>query len=422
MSKNLARHLLIGTCFFHFFDHNKGAHMKKLLLASAVSAAFAVPTAVFAQAAPAAAPAGPAVPTLDKIFEASGLTVNGYIDAAYQYANRTLEPSSGAFSDRVFDSQTNSFVLHQFGLTVAKQPKEGFGGLVNITAGKDAQVIHSFPETTGVNASMFDLTQAYGQYANGALTVIAGKFTTLAGTEVIASNANTTFSRSILFGAVPFTHTGVRGTYAFNDMFSLTAGVNNGWDQLTDQNKGKTAELGFTLTPVKPLTIVGSYYSGKETVVAGTTTTSAVEGKRIGSDLVVTWTVIDPLTFGLEFLSVSQDNALVGTAGAPAKAKYSGAAFYTTYMFTPKWRGVIRLESFDDKNGFHFAQFDSTGAGQENKMKEATLTVSYLASDSYEIRGEVRRDNASSNALFTQADGSMSKSLLSYAIQGVYKF
>jgi len=175
--------------------------MKKLLIASAVSALFAAPATVLAQAKPAPAP------TLDKVLEASGISVSGYIDAGYTYAK-----NGAGFTDRVFDTQQNSFALNQFGLTVAKQPKEGFGGLVNLTVGRDAQFIHSSPEGGAGGAglpasSMFDVTQAFLQYAGGPLTVIAGKFTTLHGTEVIASTGNTNISRSILFGSVPFTHT-----------------------------------------------------------------------------------------------------------------------------------------------------------------------------------------------------------------------
>ncbi len=169
--------------------------MKKLLIASAVSAALAAPTVALAQAARA--------PTLGQVLEASGLDVSGYLDAGYSYNNRNVE--TGGFSDRVFDSQNNSFALHQFGLQVAKQPKQGFGGVVNITVGADAQVIHAFPETTNPAGSMFDITQAYGQYASGPLTLMAGKFVTLAGSEVIWSPSNNNFSHSILFGAIPFT-------------------------------------------------------------------------------------------------------------------------------------------------------------------------------------------------------------------------
>jgi hypothetical protein len=377
--------------------------MKKLLIASAVSALFAAPATALAQAKPAPAP------TLDKVLEASGISVSGYIDAGYTYAK-----NGAGFTDRVFDTQQNSFALNQFGLSVAKQPKEGFGGLVNLTVGRDAQVIHSFPEPQP-GGSMFDITQAYLQYAGGPLTVIAGKFTTLHGTEVIASTGNTNISRSILFGAVPFTHTGVRATWALSDTVSLIAGVNNGWDQLTDQNKGKTAELGATLNPIKPLNITVSGYSGKEGA-------SPNEGTRTSINAVVSYQIIDPLSVGAEILNVSQD--IPGAGGTTTKAKYNGAALYVTYMFTPKFRGVLRGESFDDKNGFHFGTapgFPGALATTDTKYKEVTATVSFLASDSFEARAEVRRDSAN-NTVFTDSTGATSKNMTSAALQGIYKF
>ena len=48
-------------------------------------------------------------------------------------------------------------------------------GLVNVTVGKDAQVIHSSPDTS---TSTFDITQGYLQYATGPLTVIGGNLLT----------------------------------------------------------------------------------------------------------------------------------------------------------------------------------------------------------------------------------------------------
>ena len=383
----------------------KGPTMKKLFLASAVSALFAAPATVLAQAKPAP------VPTLDKVLEASGISVSGYIDAGYTHSDR----NQAVFSTRVFDLENNSFALRQFGLSVAKQPKEGFGGLVNITVGKDAQVIHSFPELasnggSGLTASgpMLDVTQAFLQYSIGPLTVIAGKFVTLQGSEVIWSPTNPNASRSILFGAIPFTHTGVRATWALNDTVSLIAGVNNGWDQLTDSNKAKTAELGVTLNPIKPLTITVSDYYGKETVPFATP--GAGEGMRNSLNAVASYTIIDPLSVGLEVLSVSQENA----GGGTTKQKYSGVAGYVTYMFAPKFRGVLRAESFDDKDGFHFG---TTGT----KYKEVTLTGSFLASDSFEARIEGRRDQAT-NKVFIDYAGATSKTMTSIALQGLYKF
>lgn len=407
--------------------------MKKIILASAISALFAAPVVAFAQAKP------PAVPTLDKIFEASGITVSGYIDAGYSYANRNIEgngtPQPGAtigtfqfngvgnpptvgVSTRVFDSQNNSFALHQVGLTVAKQPKEGFGGLVNLTMGKDAQVIHSFPDSV---ASTFDVTQAYAQWAGGPLTVIAGKFTTLHGTEVIASPGNTNISRSILFGSVPFTHTGVRATWALSDTFALIAGVNNGWDQLTDSNRGKTLELGATLNPIKPLSITISGYSGKETIPLATPN-SATEGVRTSGNLVASWAFSDAFSVGFEYLNVSQDKVPHLAAAGTFKGKYSGYAGYLTMTPTPKWRAVLRLESFDDHDGLRFLTASSTtGEFQQVKYTEGTITLAYLPADSFELRGELRTDKAK-EPVFLDFQGNTSKSLTTFALQGLYKF
>lgn len=364
--------------------------MRNAILAAAVSAAFAAPATVLAQA----------VPTFDKVLDASGVSLSGYIDAGYTHANRNVET---AFSTRVFDSQNNSFALHQVGVQIAKQPKEGFGGLVNITAGSHAFSIHSFNTTS---ESQFDVTQAFGQYASGIMTLMGGKFVTLQGTEVIWSPTNPNFSHSILFGAIPFTHTGVRSVWAFSDKFSFTAGLNNGWDQVKDSNSGKTLELGTTLTPIKPLTIAASYYTGKETVPQAVP--GNPEGKRTSLNAVATYTVSDPLTLGAEILSVSQENF------GPIKAKYSGQAFYVTYMIAPKMRAAGRLESFKDDDGFRFGTANT-------KYKEFTITGAYLPNASVELRAELRRDNAD-NAVFVETGGAASKTLMTYALQALYKF
>src|SRR5436309_6763828 len=368
--------------------------MKKLLIASAVSAAFAAPTLALAQAARA--------PTLSQVLEASGLDVSGYIDAGYSYANRNLE--GAGVTTRVFDSQNNSFDLHQFGLRVAKQPTRGFGGVVNITVGSDAQVIHAFPEAT---ASTFDLTQAYGQYAMGSLTLMAGKFVTLAGSEVIWSPSNGNFSHSILFGAIPFTHTGVRAGYAVSNTVTLYGGINNGWDQLTDANKGKTLELGASLTPIRPLTINITGYFGKESAAAkGAPAAAPVpQDQRQLLNVVANYTINNRMSAGGEVLYVSQDRP----AGS---AKYNGLAGYFTYNLNREWRVAARAEMFDDKNGFHFAPA-APFTNSDTKYNELTATLAYMPSSSVELRGEVRGDRANNAVLST------AKTLQTFGLQGI---
>jgi hypothetical protein len=257
---------------------------------------------------------------------------------------------------------------------------------------------------------MFDVTQAYAQYAGGPLTLIAGKFATLHGTEVIWSPSNNNISRSILFGAVPFTHTGVRATWAVTDTVSLIAGVNNGWDQLTDQNRGKTLELGATLNPIKPLNIAISGYSGQE---PSPPAAPAGNGTRTSINAVGSYNITDAISVGAELLNVTQD-VPVGGGGATTSQKYTGVAGYGSYMFTSKIRGALRVENFDDKDGL---RFHTTGT----KYREVTATGAYLASDSFEARAELRRDQGT-NAVFRDFNGTTSKTLTTIALQGLYKF
>jgi hypothetical protein len=208
---------------------------------------------------------------------------------------------------------------------------------------------------------------------------------------------------------VPFTHTGLRATYAASDTVSLTAGLNNGYDQIADANKGKMVELGATLTPVKPLSIVLSALSGSEPVSA------TVNGARTSFDAVATYTASDALSIGLEYLNVSQDNFTSLVGAGTIKAKLSGQALYVTYMFSPKWRGVLRAEQLSDKDGFHFGVADT-------KYNETTLTLAYLPSPSFELRGEVRKDSAD-KALYKEYDSATnSKSFTTIALEALYKF
>lgn len=384
--------------------------MQKTVLSLSVAAALAAPTLASAQA----------VPTLDKVLEASGISMAGYVDTAYTHANRNIE---AGFSPRVFDSYNNDFVLHQVGLQIAKQPKSGFGGLVNVTAGRDATLIHSAPDTS---TSTFDITQAYLQYAGGPLTIIGGKFATLHGTEVIWSPSNANYSRSLLFGSVPFTHTGVRATFAATDSLNLIAGVNNGWDQMTDNNKSKTLELAVTATPIKPISVGVHYMSGKELGTVTGADGNNVEGKRDSFGVVASWAVIDPLSVGFEYLNVKQKDAISDGAGGTKDGKYSGYAVYLSYTFIPKWKATLRAESLDDKDGFRFpgavtaANSDPAVMVTGTKHKELTFTLGWAAADNFELRGEVRQDKAN-EAVYLDGT-SLSKSLLTYALQGIYKF
>jgi hypothetical protein len=344
--------------------------------------------------------------------DASASTViSGYIDASYSNLSGAGVFTSGTY-DRVFDIKSDGFALQQAAVMFAFQPKDGFGAVLNITAGNDANLIASYGAITG-GKDKFDVTQAFVQYATGALTVMAGKFVTLSGAEVINSPTNPNFSRSILFGyAIPFTHTGLRTTYAASDSVNLMIGINNGWDALKTANSGKTVEVGGTYTPSKAFVFAASGYFGNQRI--GGLVGSGPEGKRSLIDLVATWNVSDSLSIVLNYDWAKQMDVTDGVA-VPFDAKWSGLAAYANYTINDQWKVSLRAEYLDDADGYR------TGVAQ--KWKEVTATLAYLPTKTWELRLEGRADTSSVDSFVKNLEtANVSSSQNSIAVQSLIKF
>jgi hypothetical protein len=380
---------------------------------------FAVVATNTAAAAPADAPADApaAAPHLSDILVAAGIQVTGYVDGTYEYLTGSGEFTGGVPS-RVFDFRENSFTVHQAAITVAMQPKEGFGAVVNLTGGTDAAVIKSHPDTGGGD---FDVTQAFVQYAQGALTIMGGKFVTLANVEVIAETQDTNFSRSILFGyAVPYTNTGIRSAYAFGDRFALTVGVNNGWDQISDANTDKTLELGFAWTPSKSFSVLLNFYVGDEPI---NYTTREQNTQRELVDAIVTYSATDRLTLIVNYDGARQPQA----AANGGMASWDGIAGYVNYQWTDQWRSSLRAERFDDREGYRTG-VDTPQPGVPMSSigqiwSELTLTAGFAPTKHFELRLEARTDKSSVPAFVTAAGStSLTDKQQSLAVQAIYKF
>ena len=166
-----------------------------------------------------------------------------------------------------FDNEHDSFQFDQAAFTVGYQPKEGFGALVDVAAGEDMKILNA---SEGSNPNTFDVVQGFVQYAKGPLTVIGGKFVTLAGAEVIAPTGNSNFSRSFLFYAEPLTPTGFRATYAASDTFSLIVGVNNGWNYSSLAWNGAAFYMNYALSDQWRVSLRVGYLDDKGGFVTGT--------------------------------------------------------------------------------------------------------------------------------------------------------
>ncbi len=355
-------------------------------------------------------------PTLGDVLQASGITFSGYIDTSYSYLTGT-GLFKGGTPNRVYDAQHNGFDLHTIDLSAAYLPTSGFGGMTELDYGTDATVDSSagLPSgTAGSGATEVDVQQAYFQYATGPLTVMGGKYDTLAGEEVITSPEDYNFTRGILFGyAIPSTHTGVRANYAINDDYKVVVGINNGWNVVTPtatSGYGKTIELGLLATPVKPLSITADIYSGDAGgFTSGTSAPSGLVGRRDLLDLVASYSVTSALTLAAEGDEGQQQDAMAGGSSA----KWDGVAGYINYDINSLWRIAGRLEYFDDKNGFT--------TGNIQKWDEGTVTLAYMPTTQMELRGEVRYDKSNAN-VFQMVDGTYKDNQSSFGVEALYKF
>jgi len=350
-----------------------------------------------------ATPAAPAAPSLDDVLTSTGLTVTGYVAASYYHSN--------GYSDfHQFDIEHDTFQLDQTALTVAYQPKEGFGALVNIAAGEDMRVLNGAEQGTGPTGNTFDVVQAFVQYAGGPVTVIAGKYVTLAGAEVIAPTGNVNFSRSLLFFAEPLTHTGIRATYAVSDTLSIIGGVNNGWNTTSTSYGSKTGEVGVAFTPNKIFALTAQAYIGK---VPG------FDAQRTLVDFVGTYNATESLTFVLSYDWGKQEQHGDGLPDL----KWNGVAAYANYAINDQWRVSLRAEYLDDKGDVPSGVAFVTGTPQ--KLKEATVTFGYDPIKNFEVRFEARYDKSDKDTFrraITDETTFYANSQTGFAVQGIYKF
>jgi hypothetical protein len=197
-----------------------------------------------------------------------------------------------------------------------------------------------------------------------------GKFVTSAGAEVIETKDNWNYSRSILFAwAIPYYHFGVRTSMPMGKVFTGGFQLVNGWNNVEDNNSGKTIGLTGNFTG-KKISWMNNYYTGPEN--AGSN-----RGWRNLYDTTLLMTPCDAFNAYVNF------DYGANKSPADVKSHWTGVAFAARmskgiFAFTP------RFEWFNDADGF------STGTAQ--KLKEFTVTGEVKLKEGVLTRLEYRRD------------------------------
>ena len=344
-------------------------------------------TAKSESAAKAAAPAD--LPNFFKDVQTNAFVSFGYNNGFNQPANRQ-NPL------RVFDSNSNSFLIDVAELVLQKGlAKVGdFGFRIDLEAGSAIPVK---TQSTGlVLGAGADLQQALVSYiapVGTGLRLDFGKFVTHMGLEVIEGfdGYNDNYSRSLLFNyAIPFTHTGVKGGYTFNPQLTVMAMAVNGWDLAVDNNKGKSLGFQVALAPVSPVAIYLNYLGGPETPDTGAF-------MRHMGDVVATYKLSELLTIGVNGDYGLERGTSAVTPGADAK--WSGLAGYVKLSPDPRYFVSLRTESMKDDGGTRF------GLGKSTRATEFTLTPSYRVNNNFIVRAEGRYDSINQDAVYFDQNG-----------------
>ncbi len=213
-----------------------------------------------------------------------------------------------------------------------------------------------------------------------------GKFVTSAGAEVIESNANWNYSRSLLFAwAIPYYHFGVRATIPVTKTFSTGIQVVNGWNSLGVNNGMKTVGLvgNFTL---KKGTWSNTYYTGPQQAGPNINSYRQVFDSSLVLNPNAKSSVYFNFDYGSDKLKDFSRSTWVGFAGA------------ARFQLNNRFAVAPRLEVFDDRQGF------STGTVQT--VKEFTLTGEMKIREGVLSRLEYRRD-MSDQPFFDRGTGVM---------------
>ena len=328
------------------------------------------------------------------ILSKEDFNVYGYVDTSY--TQNFNNPSNGANGLRIFDIDSNSFRTHLAQMVFEREGKadgklkDRAGFRIKLNYGEDAQLtsgsIVGDVTPGGSTADDFDFQEAYAQFiapvGNG-IDFRVGKMNTLIGYEVIESPLNPNFSRSWLFGlGEPFTTTGIRASYAFNDQVALSVGgINSFTGAQTDANSGKSVEALLSLTPTDFLGVSIFGFWGPEGA------RGAKDSDRLMIGGIVDVQVTDQTEVVIEGYYGNQANATPGR-----NARWNGVAGYLIHDFNDQWGIRLRGEVFEDAAGFF--------SGTAQTLWEITPTLQYKPFPSLITRVEFRYDKSDQKPFF----------------------
>jgi len=349
------------------------------------------------------------------------LSISGTFDAFYSYNfNRpgvVTQPLIGApagnSSYRAYDSYHNSFGLNLAELTIKKTSGE-IGFLADIDFGQQVEQNHpgsgsltvtnpNNTTTTYSNIAKVDevskhIGQAYitytPQWGNG-LSFNVGKLYTHVGYEVTKAKDNWQYSRSYTFWyAMPVWHLGVSASMPlYEDKISASVYLYNGWNNLYENNSGKTLGAQLKITPNPDFTFIYN-------VIAGPEKNKNNSDWKIVNEANALWNATSDLSFAIEGLAGYEAKSAPGGSKA---AKWFGTSLHSKWTATDWYWVSPRFEFYRDQNGYTLA------TSKPESVFSGTLTNAFPVGSGFEVRAEGRVDGSKNSKLYVTHKGTNSR-------------
>ncbi len=315
---------------------------------------------------PAPAPPAPA----PSIWSVGPIDFSGLVDGYYN--ENFNHPASGNNQLRNFDLKANQFTLNMAKVSLS-HTADPVGFQVDFGFGRAFDLIHSSERAPQVFQYLEQVYISLKPNHMHGTEIDFGEFVTTAGAEVIETKDNFNYSRSLLFAyGIPYYHFGLRTSTPLTKSLSVGFQVVNGWNNVEDNNTGKT--VGFNVVFSKPkFTWTNDYYGGPEK-------TDTNKGFRQLYDTTLVLNPTDKVSAYINF-DYGRDKRL--TSGAD---HWEGVAFALKVSPTSWFALSPRIETFDDANGF------STGTKQQ--LWEVTMTAEFKMKEGFLSRLEYRHDHS----------------------------
>jgi len=408
----------------------------------------------------------------ESLWKAAGFQISGTVLASY--TQNFNNPNTNNNQLRIFDTDANSFMPSMAQLVFERPANASGSGMdrvgfrARLNFGADARFSSARTNyQTGTENKETDIQEIYAEYiapiGNG-LKIQAGKINTLIGYEVVNAWENPNFSRSFMFGlSQAFTTTGIRFTYPFTSWATATIGLINGWDNIDDNNRGKSFEYLVALTPHEKFgfSVYGSYgaeqangnaaggVAGVNSCTIGTSGCDP-QAKRTVVGGIITFKPIASTTLVLEPYYGNEGNASTDAGNTSANARWNGIIAYLIHDFNDQEKPNafslrVRGELFEDAGGartcaggvnfaggtntcsgstgsggppgaFQTIAPNAVGFGTPQTLWETTFTLQYKPVPQLQTRVEFRYDKSDQNVFLRGDQATNNQQTLAFSV------